>query len=134
MRVALLVLVLSAAVICDVPWSYCPNTGGDSVSVSSTPIVPYPIVKGKPVSFEIVGTAKKDIHQKNARMDVYEGSVKIFSTSVGGSYNTGSGQGYDYKFGYSIPSFVPPGDYVIHISSIDTSGNAFVCVQLSMHF
>ena len=132
--IAVLLLAVCSISLCQAPWTYCPGSDGSKISVSSCPIVPFPIVKGKPVIFEVVGTAKVAISQKNARIDVYTSGTKIFTSNVGSSYSTGAGQGYDYKFGYSIPSFVPAGSYEIHISMIDTSGNSLGCVLVNMNF
>src|SRR3990167_7504760 len=106
---ALVVLsVVLGLITAQVPWKYCPGAGSAKVSVQSTPINPWPIIKGKTVAFEVVGTANTNISQKNARMDIYTAGTQIFSAAVGNPYIVSGGSGYDYKFTYIIPSFVPP--------------------------
>ena len=115
-------------------WKYCQGSDNSKIDVSQVIATPFPIVKGKPVKFELKGTAKVAISQKNARMDVYTSGQKIFSTTVGSTYSDPAGQPYDYSFSYTIPSFVPPGSYDIWISMLDNSGNAYVCVDIAQNF
>ena len=115
-------------------WKYCSGFDGSKLSVSSTPVQPYPIKKGSPMKFTANGTAKVAINQKGGRMDVYTSGTKIFSTAVGAGASFSAGQAYSWSFTYTIPSFVPPGNYDIWISFIDTSGNPITCVFFNQNF
>ena len=128
------VCILASLAAAQPAWKYCPGSDGSRVGVSGTPITPYPIKKGSPVKFEVVGTAKQAVSQKNAKLDVYTSGSKIFSTAVGNSYYAAAGAPYDYSFTYAIPSFVPAGNYDIWISMIDTAGGVITCVELNMTF
>ena len=132
--VYLLVLCILASFALAQSWKYCPGSDGKRVSVSKAPINPYPIKKGSPVKFDVIGTASSAINQKNARLDVYASGSKIFTTSVGSSYSAGAGAAYDYTFTYAIPSFVPTGTYDVWISMIDTAGSTITCVELNLSF
>ena len=130
-----LCLIFSSAVVCgDIPYSLCPGTDGSMIALSHVGADPWPIVKGKSAAFLINGDAKVDINQKSARMDIYLGSSKIFSTAAGGINTTSAGKPYSYSFSYTIPSFVPPGTYDVRVNMVDGSGKAYTCVRLSMHF
>ena len=129
-----LIAIFAAVVFTQPPWKYCQGSDGSKIQVTGTPITPYPIKKGSPVKFQVTGTANVAISQKNCRLDVYTEGSKIFSTAVGSSYSAAAGSAYNYGFSYSIPSFVPPGNYDIWISMIDTSSNTLVCVNLAMNF
>ena len=115
-------------------WKYCQGSDNSKIDVSQLVTTPFPIVKGKPVKFDMIGTSKVAINQKNARMDVYTSGTQIFSTTVGTSYSVAAGQPYDYSFSYTIPSFVPPGSYDILLTMLDTSGNPYVCVDIAQNF
>ena len=128
------VCVLASFALAQPAWKYCPGSGSSRVSVTKTPISPYPIKKGSPVKFDVIGSAVAAVNQKNARLDVYASGSKIFTTAVGGSYSVGTGAAYDYTFTYAIPSFVPTGTYDIWISMIDTAGSIITCVQLTVAF
>ena|SRR3990167_311451 len=136
MRISLVVvaaLLLVNSVVSQ-NWSYCSGSSGSKINVSAFTASPWPIVKGKSAKFETKGTANINISQRNARMDVYTGGSKIFTTSVGNSYSVGSGGAYDYIFSYTIPSFVPPGAYTITITMVDNSGNDMVCMSVNQSF
>ena len=134
MTTILVILSLACASLAQVPWNYCPGSGSSQVTVTSTPINPWPIVKGKIVTFQVLGNANTSINQRNARMDIYTASTQIFSAVVGGTYSVSAGSPYNYKFTYTIPSFVPPGSYDCRISMLDQNGNPITCVELTMNF
>ena len=132
-RVAIL-LVLTAAVICDNPWKLCPGADLTKIDVSKVTANPWPIQKAKPCKFEIFGTAKTNISQKNGRMDVYSAGTKMFSTAVGSSATATAGGNYYYTFTYTLPSFVPPGNYDVDFSMIGNDGSTLTCVVLELNF
>ena len=131
----LLVLLYSAAVIAQTPaWKYCPGSDGSTINISGLQIQPFPIKKGSPMKFTANGTTVKGISQRNGRMDVYTSGTKIFSTAVGGPNTIGPGQPYSWGFTYTIPSFIPPGNYDIWVSMMDTDFNTLSCVAVNLNF
>ena len=86
------------------------------------------------MKFTANGTTVKGISQRNGRMDVYTSGTKIFSTAVGGPNTIGPGQPYSWGFTYTIPSFIPPGNYDIWVSMMDTDFNTLSCVAVNLNF
>ena len=138
MKVIVTTLVLlslaSSVLSASYPWKYCPGQDQSRIDITDVVINPAPIIKGKPAKFEVLGNAKQDLAQKNGRVDVYSGGTRFFSTAVGGVYSVSQGGKYDYAFSYTIPSFVPPGDYEVRISYADSSAQTFACVSVDAHF
>ena len=136
MKIFIVTLVL-LSVMCfssSYPWKLCPGSDASRIEVTDVDIDPTPIIKGRAAKFQTSGNAKQNIYQTNARLDVYQGSTRFFSTAVGGSYSVNQGGRYDYSFSYAIPSFVPPGYYEVRISYVDTSSQAFTCVSVQVRF
>ena len=129
-----LLLILAAVVLCDNPWKLCAGTDTTKIDLSKASATPWPILKGKACKFELFGTAKTAIAQKNGKMDIYTGGTKIFSTAVGGSASATAGGAYYYTFTYTLPSFVPPGQYEANISMMGADGSALTCIVLNLSF
>ena len=132
--VVTLILLSVVSLTSSFPWKPCPNTDSSRLEVTAVNIDPTPIIKGKAAKFQTIGNAKQNLSQKNGRLEVYQGGTRFFSTAVGGSYSVNQGGKYDYSFSYTIPSFVPPGDYEVRLSYVDTNSQAFTCVSVLVHF
>ena len=132
---ALTLLFLTAALVrCDNPWRLCPGTPTDKVQVNSVTASPWPMMKGKQVSCRIVGLAMTPITQRNARLDVFTQSVKVYSSFAGPAYAAARGNTYDYSLVIDLPSFIPPGQFDIRISAVDPNGNSITCIELVAQF
>ena len=132
--VFLIAIFVGTAIAQEPSWSYCKGSDGSKLTITSTPVQPFPIKKGSPMKFTANGTAKGNFNVKNGKMDVFTGDSKIFSTAVGSTATGTAGESFTWTFGYTIPSFVPPGSYVIGISLVDTSGSTVTCIQFSQNF
>ena len=129
-----LLLILVATALCDNPWKLCAGADTTKITLSKATANPWPILKGKPCKFELIGKALTNISQKNGKMDVYTTGTKIFSTAVGGSASATAGGDYYYTFAYTLPSFVPPGNYDVNISMMGSDGSALTCIVLNLNF
>ena len=136
MKVIIITLVLLsvATSVSSYPWKNCPGQDTSRLEVTDVTVDPVPIPKGKPCKFGVKGNAKDNLNQKNGRMDVYNAGTRFFSTAVGGSYSVSQGGLYDYSLSYTIPSFVPPGEYEVRFSFIDTNGQTFTCTSIIAQF
>ena len=134
--VYLLVIVSVAAVVLAGGPAYktCPGSDTSKASVGSVDVNPYPIKKGSPMKFTAGITAKAAINLKGGRLDVYTSGSKIFSTAVGSGASLPAGQQTQWSFAYTIPSFVPPGNYDIWISFVDGAGSTVTCVLFNQNF
>ena len=136
MKLIFVVLVLLSVVsfASSYSWKLCPGTDTSRIEVTEVNADPTPITKGRVTKFQTKGIAKQNISQAYIRIDVYKQETRIFSTTVGGSYAVNQGSKYEYTLPYTIPSFVPPGDYDGRISYVDNNSQVFTCVSVQLHF
>ena len=132
--ISILHFSIASVKLSELPLILCPNTDSSMIELKQVTMDPWPPIKGRSSVVEFKGTAKTDIHQTNGRIDAYLGGTRFFSTAIGGSYSTGRGQAYDYSFSYSIPSYVPPGNYETRISFISEDHTSYTCVVINLHF
>ncbi len=134
MRFVYIALILVSAALCGNAWRLCPGSPTDRVQVSTVSANPWPMLKGREVSCQIGGTTLAPISQRNARLDVYMGPTKVYSSFIGSAYTVPRGSTYNYSLSMTIPSFVPPGMYDIRVSAVDLDGNTVTCIELIANF
>lgn len=132
-----ILIILASYTLQDaIQWSYCKGFDDSKLSLEEIDIDPFPLKRGRKALFEIAGTAKTEIDQKDLVLNVKlkKTGTKIYSTKMGSSYIVPQGGDYDYQLSYGLPSLVPPGQYILDFNIVDSSGNPYTCFEFEVDF
>ena len=132
--IALLVMVLGLALTQKLNWKLCPGADSKSITIDSIDISPYPVIKGKSITFVATGKANVDLFIKGGLVEVFAGKEKRMTVPVGPSGSAKAGTTAKYGFSQVIPPTITSGTYEFRMSLLDTKGSAITCITFTQSF
>ena len=131
--VSVLLCALLASCISAQTWAYCDGTN-PVITLSSFTAKPYPISRGTSVTYTFVGTCTAPATQFEATFGLFTGDKAIWSANSQKTVSCNkAGDPFTSTLTEKIPTYVPPGPYVVKVSSLNNDFAAIVCVSFSVN-